>query len=104
MTGQAASPIFTNVYATLVAIINTKLPQIGELITKRLILNFKKGYHRNDKVSITYVDVWNGFSDVSCVPQNLCMASTQLLAHLINQQVVSCTAPLIFAVQIKYTV
>lgn len=48
---QTASPIFTHVYAAVVAIINSKFPQIGELILKRLILNFRKGYRRNDKVS-----------------------------------------------------
>ena len=51
VTAQAASPIFTHVYVALVAIVNTKFPQIGELIIKRVIVNFKKGYRRNDKVS-----------------------------------------------------
>lgn len=50
LQAQSASPIFTHVYAALVAIINSKFPQIGELILKRLILNFRKGYRRNDKV------------------------------------------------------
>ena len=39
-------------YAALVAIVNTKFSQIGELIIKRVIVNFKKGYRRNDKVGI----------------------------------------------------
>lgn len=52
LQAQAASPIFTHVYAAVVAIINSKFPQIGELILKRLILNFRKGYRRNDKVSL----------------------------------------------------
>ena len=47
---QAASHTFTHVYAALVAIINTKFPQIGELLAKRLILQFRKGFRRNDKV------------------------------------------------------
>ena len=47
---QASSPTFTHVYAALVAIINTKFPQTGELLAKRLILQFKKGFRRNDKV------------------------------------------------------
>lgn len=50
LQAQGASPIFTHVYAALVAIINSKFPNIGELILKRLILNFRKGYRRNDKV------------------------------------------------------
>lgn len=52
LQAQAASPIFTHVYAAVVAIINSKFPQIGELILKRLILNFRKGYRRNDKVRL----------------------------------------------------
>ena len=52
VTAQAASPTFTHVYAALVAIVNTKFLQIGELMIKRVIINFKKGYHRNDKVGI----------------------------------------------------
>ena len=47
---QSASPMFTHVYAALVAIINTKFPQTGELIAKRLIIRFRKSFRRNDKV------------------------------------------------------
>lgn len=50
LQAQAASPIFTHVYAAVVAIINSKFPQIGELILKRLILTFRKSYRRNLKV------------------------------------------------------
>lgn len=50
LQAQTASPIFTHVYAALVAIINSKFPQIGELILKRLILTFRKSYRRNLKV------------------------------------------------------
>ncbi|KAL8567659.1 hypothetical protein ACOMHN_054471 [Nucella lapillus] len=64
---QAASPTFTHVYSALVAIINTKFPQIGELILRRLILQFKRGFRRNDK--------------------NQCLSSTRFVAHLVNQQV-----------------
>ena len=48
---QAASPMFSHVYAALVAIINTKFPQTGELIAKRLIVRFRRAFRRNDKVS-----------------------------------------------------
>ncbi|KAK2491290.1 hypothetical protein MC885_018882 [Smutsia gigantea] len=67
LQAQGASPIFTHVYAALVAIINSKFPQIGELILKRLILNFRKGYRRNDK--------------------QLCLTASKFVAHLINQNV-----------------
>ena len=35
---QASSVTFTHVYAALVSIVNTKLPQLGELVLKRLVL------------------------------------------------------------------
>ena len=47
---QASSPTFTHVYAGLVAIVNTKFPQTGELIARRLLVRFRKGFRRNDKV------------------------------------------------------
>ncbi|MGH0128844.1 UNVERIFIED_CONTAM: hypothetical protein FKN15_052901 [Acipenser sinensis] len=67
LQAQNASPIFTHVYAAVVAIINSKFPQIGELMLKRLILNFRKGYRRNDK--------------------QLCLAASKFVAHLVNQNV-----------------
>uniref|UniRef100_A0A8C0HEA4 Pre-mRNA-splicing factor CWC22 homolog n=1 Tax=Chelonoidis abingdonii TaxID=106734 RepID=A0A8C0HEA4_CHEAB len=67
LQAQSASPIFTHVYAAVVAIINSKFPNIGELILKRLILNFRKGYRRNDK--------------------QLCLTASKFVAHLINQNV-----------------
>lgn len=51
MKAQAASLPFTPVFAALVAIINTKLPQVGELVVTRLISQFRRAYKRNDKVS-----------------------------------------------------
>lgn len=67
LQAQSASPIFTHVYAAVVSIINSKFPNIGELILKRLILNFRKGYRRNDK--------------------QLCLTASKFVAHLINQNV-----------------
>ncbi|KAH3752088.1 hypothetical protein DPMN_186698, partial [Dreissena polymorpha] len=64
---QAASPTFTHVYAALVAIVNTKFPQNGELVLKRLIIQFRRGYKRNDK--------------------SICLSATRFIAHLVNQQV-----------------
>ena len=52
MKSQQAAPNFTNVHAALVAVINTKMPEIGELLLKRLIDQFKKSYHRNHKVRV----------------------------------------------------
>ena len=54
---QAASPMFTHVYSSLVSIINTKFPQTGELIAKRLVIQFKKGFRRNDKVLVWTISI-----------------------------------------------
>jgi pre-mRNA-splicing factor CWC22 len=69
MKAQAASLPFTPIYAAMAAIVNTKLPQVGELLVKRLVMQFRKGFRRNDKA--------------------VCLSSTTFLAHLINQQVQS---------------
>lgn len=67
MKAQAASLPFTPIYAAMVAIVNTKLPRVGELLLKRLITQFKKGFKRNDKA--------------------VCLSATTFIAHLCNQQV-----------------
>lgn len=67
MKAQAASLPFTPIYAAMAAIVNTKLPQVGELLVKRLVMQFRKGFRRNDKA--------------------VCLSSSTFLAHLINQQV-----------------
>ncbi|XP_037958156.1 putative uncharacterized protein DDB_G0282133 [Teleopsis dalmanni] len=46
---QAEHSDLTNAYAALVAIINSRFPNIGELLLKRLIFQFKIAYSRNDK-------------------------------------------------------
>lgn len=67
MRAQASSLPFTPIFASLVAIVNTKLPQIGELLLHRLIHQFRRSYKRNDKPTMT--------------------ATTTFLAQLVNQQV-----------------
>ncbi|KAF7185267.1 Pre-mRNA-splicing factor cwc22 [Pseudocercospora fuligena] len=67
MKAQAASLPFTPIYAAMAAIVNTKLPQVGELLINRLIIQFRKAFKRNDK--------------------SVCHSSTTFIAHLINQQV-----------------
>lgn len=64
---QAASPTFTHVYAALVSVINSKFPNIGELLLHRLVIQFKRGFRRNDKA--------------------VCISATRFIAHLINQRV-----------------
>ena len=56
MKAQAASLPFTPVFAALVAIINTKLPQVGELVLIRLISQFRRAFKRNNKVG-TYFSI-----------------------------------------------
>ncbi|CDY22290.1 BnaC02g25940D [Brassica napus] len=62
-----ASPGFTDVFAALVAVINAKFPEVAELLLKRVVLQLKRAYKRNDK------------------PQLL--AAVKFIAHLVNQQV-----------------
>lgn len=67
MKAQAAALPFTPILATLAGIINTKLPQVGELLLHRLIVSFRKAFRRNDKA--------------------VCISSSTFIAHLVNQQV-----------------
>jgi pre-mRNA-splicing factor CWC22 len=67
MKAQLASPGFTHIYACLVAVVNTKMPENGELILKRVIVQFQRSYKRRDKVVAT--------------------ALARFIAHLVNQQV-----------------
>ncbi|GFZ12787.1 MIF4G domain-containing protein [Actinidia rufa] len=52
-----------NLFAALVAVVNTKFPEVGELLL-RIILQLKRAYKRNDKLML------------------------KIIAHLVNQQVV----------------
>ncbi|VUZ43591.1 unnamed protein product, partial [Hymenolepis diminuta] len=67
ITSQMASPTFTHIFAALIAIVNTKFPQIGELLLKRLITEFRKAFRRNQK--------------------DRCLTTGRFLAHLVNQKV-----------------
>ncbi len=68
MKAQMASPNFSHVYAALLSVINTKLPDLVRLIINRYLIQFQRAYKRNNKI--------------------VCMAVTKMLAHLINQQIV----------------
>lgn len=58
MKAQSSSLPFTPVFAALVAIMNTKLPQVGELILTRLVSQFRRSFKRNDKVCFFSVKSW----------------------------------------------
>ncbi|XP_034237252.1 pre-mRNA-splicing factor CWC22 homolog isoform X2 [Thrips palmi] len=73
---QAASPTFTRVFAALISVINSRFPQIGELLVKRVVINFKRGFRRQDKAS--------------------CISSAIFIAHLVNQ----CVAHELLALEI----
>ncbi len=53
MHSQMASPNFTHVFAALLAVINTKLPDHGRLLVHRYIQQFQRSYKRNNKVATT---------------------------------------------------
>ena len=56
-------------YGSLISIINSKIPEIGELLINRLVLQFKKNYLQNNK--------------------NLINSSIIFICQLINQQVLN---------------
>ena len=62
-----ASPNFTHVYAALIAVINTKVPEIGLINAKRVLIQFKRSFERNNKI--------------------VCVATTKMIAHLVNQRI-----------------
>ncbi|KAL6569693.1 hypothetical protein OROMI_014207 [Orobanche minor] len=68
MKSQSGSPQSSNLYASLVAIVNSRFPDVGLLLVKRAVLQFKEAYDRNNT-------------------KKMRDAST-FLAHLVNQTVV----------------
>jgi len=67
MKAQLASPGFTHIYAGLVAVVNTKLPEVGELLLKRVIVQFRRAYKRSNKI--------------------VAVGLVRFIAHLVNYQV-----------------
>lgn len=67
MKSQMASPGFTDVFAALASVVNTKFPEVGNLLLRRIVLQLKRAYKRNDKHQL--------------------LAATKFIAHLVNQQV-----------------
>ncbi|XP_010431014.1 PREDICTED: pre-mRNA-splicing factor CWC22 homolog [Camelina sativa] len=64
---QMASPEFTDVFAALVAVVNSKFPQVGLLLLKRVVLQLMRACACNDKHQV--------------------IAAVKFIAHLVNQQV-----------------
>ncbi|CUM67191.1 uncharacterized protein PRCAT00004884001 [Priceomyces carsonii] len=69
MKAQLTDVIFTPIYASLIAVINSKIPEIGELLASRLVLQFRRAFMKDDK--------------------NLCLSSTNFIGHLVNVEVIS---------------
>lgn len=67
LKAQMASPGFTPVYAAVIAVLNTKLPELGELLLRRIVIQFRRAYKRNNKI--------------------VAVALAKFIAHLVNQQV-----------------
>lgn len=86
MKAQAASLPFTPIFAALVAVINTKMPQVGELVVIRLMSQFRRAFKRNDKVRLLWVLTKHSGSDGNI--KVICRSSASFLAHLVNQRVV----------------
>lgn len=68
LQAAVSSPRYSNVYAALLSVINSKLPEVGELVVQRAILAFRRHYRRREKQS--------------------CYATAIFLAHLFHQQMV----------------
>lgn len=69
LKAQMASPSLTNIFAALLAVVNSKLPEVGRLLVVRLFLQFRRAYKRNNKVVI--------------------LACLRFVAHLVNQRILS---------------
>ncbi|KAL1562033.1 pre-mRNA-splicing factor cwc22 [Salvia divinorum] len=64
---QSESPESPDVYAALVAVINSELPQVGHLLVKRAALQFNTAHNRGDKKQM--------------------LTTSSFLAQLVNQRV-----------------
>lgn len=69
LRAQLASPDLSSVFACLIAVIGSRLPQVTELLVARLIAQWRAAYANQDRV--------------------LCFATARFTAHLFNQQVVT---------------
>ncbi|RKP40308.1 armadillo-type protein [Dimargaris cristalligena] len=68
MKAQSLSGSFTPVYAALVAVVNSKLPMVGELLVQRLVIQFRRAFRQNHKAN--------------------CLTTTQFIAQLTNQRII----------------
>ncbi|KAK1939739.1 MIF4G/MA3 domains containing protein [Babesia divergens] len=64
---QMASPGFTDIYVSFLSVLNSKLPEIGNLVLRRIILQFRRAFRKNDRI--------------------LCQTVAKSLAHLVNYRI-----------------
>ena len=82
LRAATTSPTYAQVYASLIAVLNTKLPEIGELVLTRSILLFRKSYARQDRSLTTSI-----VNFIGCLfNQGLCheLLCLQLLTVLLD--------------------
>eukprot|EP00536_Pseudo-nitzschia_multiseries_P004663 jgi/Psemu1/188634/e_gw1.79.92.1 len=58
LSAAVSSPKYSNVYAAIIAVVNSKLPEVGELMIKRTILSFRRYYKQREKASFQAVCVF----------------------------------------------
>ncbi len=58
LSAAVSSPKYSDVYAAIIAVINSKLPEVGELMVNRAILAFRRYYKQRDKASCQAVCVY----------------------------------------------
>lgn len=68
LKAQETSPVFTDVYAALLAIINSRISSIGKLVVNRLVLQYRISFKNNNKPRL--------------------LTTVRFIAHLTNQDVV----------------
>lgn len=64
---QMASPGFTDIYVSFLSVLNSKFPEIGNLVLRRIILQFRRAFRKNDRI--------------------LCQTVAKSLAHLVNYRI-----------------
>lgn len=74
LRAQVVSQSFSPVYAAIVAALNARLPELGQVLLARILEQLKRGMDESDR--------------------GVCVASVKFIAHLYNQSVVDALLPL----------
>ncbi|KAK1677486.1 hypothetical protein QYE76_038334 [Lolium multiflorum] len=67
LRSQAACPAFTDVFAAIAAVVNSKIPDVGRLLLVRLVIRLRRAHATGDKTQLA--------------------AAARFVAHLVNQGV-----------------